>query len=406
MVGAGRLAGMDPRARLDRATAALDPPLALVDLNAFDANAAGLEARAGGTPLRVASKSVRVRSLVDRVLARPGWEGVLAYALGEALWLHERGTSDDLVVGYPTADRGAIARLAGDEAAAAAITLMIDDPAQLDLVDAVRAPAARAPVKVCLELDASWRPAGRAVHVGTRRSPVHRAGKLADLAAEVARRPGFVLDGLMAYEGQIAGLGDRPPGARLRGAAIRAMQRRSAAELAERRTAAVDAVSAIAPLRFVNGGGTGSVHLTAREPAITEVAAGSGLFGPTLFDAYAAWRPQPAALFALPVVRRPTRRIATLFAGGYIASGPPGRDRQPSVHLPAGLSLLGTEGAGEVQTPVRGRAAASLRVGDRVWLRHAKAGELCERFDEVQLLAGDALTGATPTYRGEGRNFG
>lgn len=406
MVRAGRLAGMDARARLDTATAALDPPLALVDLDAFDANAADLEARAAGTPLRVASKSVRVRALLDRVLARPGWSGVLAYALGEALWLHEQGLTDDLVLGYPTADRGAIARLAADEAAAAAITLMVDDPAQLDLIDAVRAPAARAPIKVCLELDASWRPAGRLLHVGTRRSPVHGAAPLAALADEVTRRPGFVLDGVMAYEGQIAGLGDRPPGARVRGAAVRAMQRRSAVELAERRAAAVEAVSAVAPLRFVNGGGTGSVHLTARETAVTEVAAGSGLFGPTLFDAYTAWRPRPAALFALPVVRRPSRRIATLYAGGYIASGPPGRDRQPSVFLPEGLSLLGTEGAGEVQTPVRGRAARALRVGDRVWLRHAKAGELCERFDEVHLLTGDALTGATPTYRGERRNFG
>lgn len=397
---------MDARARLDAATAALDPPLALVDLDAFDANAAALEARAAGTPLRVASKSVRVRALLERVLARPGWAGVLAYALGEALWLHEAGVAGDLVVGYPTADRGAIGRLAGDEAAAAAITLMVDDVAHLDLVDAVRPPSARAPIRVCLELDASWRPARGAVHVGTRRSPVHRVDRLTALAREVVQRPGFVLDGVMAYEGQIAGLGDQPPGARLRGAAIRAMQRRSAAELAERRAAAVAAVSAVAPLRFVNGGGTGSVHLTAAEPSVTEVAAGSGLFGPTLFDAYAAWRPQPAAVFALPVVRRPARGIATLFAGGYIASGPPGRDRLPSVHLPAGLRLLGTEGAGEVQTPVRGRAASSLQVGDRVWLRHAKAGELCERFDEVRLLAGDTLTGAAPTYRGERRNFG
>ncbi|MBJ7521702.1 MAG: alanine racemase [Solirubrobacteraceae bacterium] len=397
---------MDARTRLDTATAHLDPPLALVDLDAFDANAADLERRAGGTPLRVASKSVRVHDLLTRVLERPGWDGVLAYALEEALWLHAEGVSDDIVIGYPTADRGAIERLATDEAAAAAVTLMVDDLAQLDLIDSVRPPAARAPIRVCLELDAAYRPAGRAIHIGTRRSPVHGAAALGELAQLVAGRQGFILDGVMAYEGQIAGLGDRPPGARVRGAMIRTMQRRSAEELAERRAAAVAAVAAVAPLRFVNGGGTGSVHLTATEAAVTEVAAGSGLFGPTLFDAYAAWRPRPAALFALPVVRRPTRRIATLFSGGYIASGPPGWDRVPAVHLPAGLKLLSAEGAGEVQTPVRGRAARGLRVGDRVWLRHAKAGELCERFTDVHLLAGTALTGAAATYRGEGRSFG
>lgn len=397
---------MDDRARLDTATAHLDPPLALVDLDAFDANAVDLEARAGGTPLRVASKSVRVRDLLTRILERPGWAGVLAYALDEALWLHDQGVSDDIVVAYPTADRAAIDRLGRDDEAAAAVTVMIDDVAQLDLVDAVRPPAARAPIRVCLELDAAWRPAGRTVHVGTRRSPVHGVDALEALARSVAARAGFELVGVMAYEGQIAGLGDRPPGARVRGAAIRAMQRRSAAELAERRAAAVAAVRHVAPLEFVNGGGTGSVHVTADEAAVTEIAAGSGLFGPTLFDAYAAWRPRPAALFALPVVRRPTRRIATLFSGGYIASGPPGWDRVPSIHLPTGLKLLGAEGAGEVQTPVRGRAAGRLAVGDRVWLRHAKAGELCERFNDVHLLSADALTGAAATYRGEGRSFG
>ena len=397
---------MDDRTRLDAATAHLDPPLALVDLDAFDANAADLERRASGTPLRVASKSVRVRDLLTRALDRPGWSGVLAYALDEALWLHAAGVSDDIVIGYPTPDRGAIERLATNEAAAAAVTLMVDDVAQLDLIDSVRPPAARAPIRVCLELDAAYRPAGRAIHIGTRRSPVHGAAALAELARAVASRAGFDLDGVMAYEGQIAGLGDRPPGARVRGALIAAMQRRSAEELAERRAEAVAAVGAVAPLRFVNGGGTGSVHLTATEAAVTEVAAGSGLFGPTLFDAYAAWRPRPAALFALPVVRRPAPRIATLFSGGYIASGPPGWDRVPSVHLPAGLKLLGAEGAGEVQTPVRGRAARGLRVGDRVWLRHAKAGELCERFTDVHLLSGTALTGSAATYRGEGRSFG
>jgi D-serine deaminase-like pyridoxal phosphate-dependent protein len=61
------------------------------------------------------------------------------------------------------------------------------------------------------------------------------------------------------------------------------------------------------------------------------------------------------------------------------------------------------EAAGEVQTPVRG---ANLAIGDRVWLRGAKAGELLERFDTVHVVAGDELVASVPTYRGEGRNFG
>jgi D-serine deaminase-like pyridoxal phosphate-dependent protein len=183
------------------------------------------------------------------------------------------------------------------------------------------------------------------------------------------------------------------------------MQRASARELAARRAAVVDAVRTIAPLDFVNGGGTGSVHATAAEPAVTEVAAGSGLFGPTLFDAYRAFVPRPAAFFALPVVRRPTPQVATVLGGGYHASGPAGADRLPRPVLPAGLRLDRAEGAGEVQTPVLGPPAAGLRLGERVWFRHAKAGELCERFATLHLIAGDRVVDAVPTYRGEGRTF-
>jgi D-serine deaminase-like pyridoxal phosphate-dependent protein len=218
-------------------------------------------------------------------------------------------------------------------------------------------------------------------------------------------RPELELDGLMSYEAHIAGVGDRPPGKPLMGAAIRAMHRASARELATRRAAVVAAVREVAPLRFVNGGGTGSVERTAAEAAVTEVAAGSGLYGPTLFDAYGAFTPQPAALFALPVVRRPDARTATLLGGGYPASGAAGADRLPAPHLPDGLKLDGQEGAGEVQTPLRGPGAAGLRVGDRVWMRHAKAGELCERFNELHLVRGDEVVETVPTYRGEGEAF-
>ena len=162
----------------------------------------------------------------------------------------------------------------------------------------------------------------------------------------------------------------------------------------------------IGPLTIVNGGGTGSLHVTGADPALTELAAGSGLIGPTLFDGYDDFTPQPAVAFALPVVRRPGRRIVTVFSGGYIASGPAGDSRVPSVHHPEGLSMIGTEGAGEVQTPLRGKAARSLAVGDKVWFRHAKAGELAERFDEYVVISGGEVVDVVPTYRGEGRTFG
>ncbi|QCR18726.1 alanine racemase [Agrococcus sp. SGAir0287] len=380
---------------MDAATRDLDAPLAALSLSALAANAADLVRRASGTPIRVASKSVRCRAVLDAVLAQPGWHGILAYTLSEALWLAE--TCDDVVVGYPSVDRAAIAALAASERLASRVTIMVDDPAQLDLVDAVAAPRTRATIRVALELDASWR--GPLGHVGPRRSPVHAAADLDSLARVVADRPGFSLVGVMAYEGQIAGVGDAAS------AVVRAMQRVSAAELAERRADAVARVRRIADLAFVNGGGTGSLERTSAEPAVTEVAAGSGLFGPGLFDGYRGFQPAPALAIALPVVRRPSADVATLQSGGWIASGPVGADRQPTIAWPRGLATLAREGFGEVQTPVRGDAARDLRIGDRVWMRHAKAGEACEHVDALHVVDGDATIAAVPTYRGEGRTF-
>ncbi|MFF5989683.1 amino acid deaminase/aldolase [Prauserella flavalba] len=389
-------------AAYDLATKDLDPPLAIVDLEAFDANAADLVRRASGLSVRVASKSIRCRYLLERALALPGFAGVLSYSLAEALWLFRQGSSTDLVVAYPTVDHGALRELAADDAARAAITIMVDSAEHLDLVEAALG-RHHPEIRVALELDASWRPLP-GVHVGTRRSPVFTARQAGELARRIVDRSGFSLVGMMAYEGQIAGVPDGAPG--LRGGLVRWMRRRSAAELAGRRAKAVEAVREVADLEFVNGGGTGSLETTSAERSVTEVAAGSGLLGPALFSQYTRFTPRPAALFALPVVRKPARRIATVFAGGYVASGQAGVSRLPSPYLPAGLRLLGVEGAGEVQTPVTGPAARDLCLGDRVWFRHAKSGELAEHFTEYHLVQGDRVERTAPTYRGEGRAFG
>lgn len=409
MIGPGTPTRQHPR--LEHATAHLSAPLAVVDLDAFDRNADALARRAGGTPIRVASKSVRCRALLRRVLARPGYAGVLAFTLPEALWLADPAglDLDDVVVGYPSADLTALARLAGDPLLAARVTLMVDSVEQLDRLDAARTSTgggAAQPVRVCLDLDASYRPVGR-VHVGTRRSPVFTPDDAATLARAVAARPGVRLVGLMAYEGQVAGQADRPRGKAAAAPLIRAMKRRSVAEIAERRGAVVGAVRRVAELEFVNGGGTGSIETTVAEPAVTEVTAGSGLYSPALFDGYDAFRHDPALLFALDVVRRPGPGLVTALGGGWVASGPAGVDRLPVPTYPEGLSLLGLEGAGEVQTPLAGAVADSLRVGDRVWFRHAKAGEVCERVDTLHLVAGDPATVVeqVPTYRGEGLAF-
>jgi D-serine deaminase-like pyridoxal phosphate-dependent protein len=361
-------------------------------------------------PIRVASKSVRVRAVQDAVLALPGYAGILAYTLPEALWLAGRRPDEmpDIVVGYPTADREAIRALAADERAAAGVTLMVDSVAHLDLIDSAVAPEARPRIRVAIELDASFTAPGLG-RLGVWRSPVATADEARTLAVEIARRPGFALVGMMAYESQIAGVGNRPRGGLadrlVKGRVIDWMQRHSAAELAERRGAAVAAVRAVAPLEFVNGGGTGSLETTSADPSVTEVAAGSGLFGGHLFDTYSRFTPAPAAAFALPVVRKPRPDMATLLGGGWIASGPPAPDRLPEVVWPRGTRMQAREMAGEVQTPLSGRTAAALAVGDRVWLRHTKSGELAEHVNTFCVVDDGAVVDELPSYRGEGQAF-
>jgi D-serine deaminase-like pyridoxal phosphate-dependent protein len=408
----------EPYERLERATAGLEAPFAIVDLGALWENAADLERRAGSKPIRLASKSVRCRPLQERILARGGFQGTLAFTLPEALWLASHGT-DDLVVAYPTADAHALRTLAERGAAplgsegpdGARVTVMVDSVEQIELLERVLPRGTGAQLRVCIDIDAGWRAFGGRLRVGAKRSPLHAPEQAAGLARAILGREDLRLVGMMAYEAQIAGIGDTPPGRPLRAGAIRLLQARSARELAGRRAAIVAAVEeaiaerGAAPLEFVNGGGTGSLERTAAEPAVTEVAAGSGLYGPTLFDAYRAFTPRPAALFALPVVRRPGPGAVTVLGGGYLASGPADAARLPRPHLPRGLGLDRQEGAGEVQTPLLGAAADALAIGDRVYFRHAKAGELCERFASLHLLEGDRIVEELPTYRGEGQCF-
>lgn len=432
--GLSRAVDDAPSPALRAAVAHLDAPFGVLDLDAFDANLDALADRAGGVPIRVASKSLRCLSALERALAHPGYRGVLAFTLPEAIALAERGI-DDLVVAYPSVHRAALERLCADTDAGAdlrrRITLMVDDTVHVRSIgDAIGVCDAHdTPVRVAIDVDASYRPLERVLgdrlHLGVRRSPVHDARQAWHLARAIASTRGVRLVGAMLYEGQIAGVADGGRG--LRGAAVRLMQSRSDRELRDRRRRIVAAIetgatygarNALRPgapphrLEFVNGGGTGSLERTSADPAVTEVSAGSGLYSPALFDHYRGFRHRPAAYVVLPVVRRPTSRIATMLGGGYLASGPPGVDRQPVVAWPRGLRTLAAEGFGEVQTPLRVTGAPDARgaspapaIGSHVWLRHAKAGELAERIDRFVVVSGGRIVDEWPTYRGEGWTF-
>ena len=349
--------------RYERIFAEVEAPFAFVDLDAMWANAEAMLERAGGKPIRVATKSIRCRALLEEILRRDqGFAGLMTYTLPETLWLAEQGF-ENLLLAYPTADVGALGELAlrsvAEPGRGAAGDGRLRRAPGRDRVGARRRRRRRSgSASTSTPAGGRWAGGSRSGRSARRSTPSSRRWRW---RARSRSRPQIELDALMAYEGQIAGVGDRPPGQRLRGAAIRFMQRRSAAELAERRAAIVAAIGEFCELEIVNGGGTGSLELTAAEAAVTEVTAGSGFYAPALFDHYSRFSLTPAAGFALPIVRKPAAEVATALGGGYLASGSGDAARLPAPWLPAGLELDPEEGAGEVQTPLLGDAAAGPR---------------------------------------------
>ena len=378
-------------------------PLAYVDLALLMANADDLVARSGGKPIRLASKSIRCRDVLRRILDHnPTFQGVLCFSAGEAAHLAAHGF-DDLVIAYPTVDAHDIAAVCVQVARGAKICFMVDEAGHLPpLISAAATHSVE--LAVAIDLDMSSRFPG--LHFGVHRSPVFEVSTALALADAIFKSPRLRLDGLMGYEAQIAGLQDHAPGQILKSAAVRLLKTRSDRELRARRGAVVRALRDRGHvLRFVNGGGTGSLESTRDDAVVTELAAGSGLYGPILFDGYERFKLRPAAGFALPVVRRPAPGIYTCFGGGWIASGAAGPDRLPRPYLPTGARLLATEGAGEVQTPIALAGPDTLELGDPVCFRHAKAGELCEHVPELLLLGPDGARERVPTYRGDGFAF-
>nr|WP_223258401.1 amino acid deaminase/aldolase [Thermogemmatispora tikiterensis] len=378
-------------------------PFAYVDLDLLEENIRLTRERAGGTRVRIASKSLRSVAIIKRILAaEPTFQGIMAFTAREAVYLARQGL-DDLLIGYPTWHAEDIAAVARATADGAHITLMIDSQAHVEQIESVaRRYGVRLPL--CLDIDMAVDFPG--LHFGVWRSPLRTAEQVRPVIERIMSSPHVWLDGLMGYEAQIAGVGDRYPGQALKNALVTWLKRRSLGEIAARRAALVALIKEYAPqVRFVNGGGTGSVHTTRLETSVTEITVGSAFYGPALFDHYRDFRYQPAAGFAIEIVRRPHPQIYTCLGGGYVASGAAGPDKLPQPYLPQGAQLITTEGAGEVQTPIRYSGPVALSLGDPIFLRHAKAGELCERFTHLLLVSKGTIVDEVTTYRGDGQCF-
>jgi D-serine deaminase-like pyridoxal phosphate-dependent protein len=392
--------------RYRRAIAGVPLPAALVDLDAFDANAARLLdlARQGGKTLRVATKSLRTPALVRRFreLGADTARGLMVYAATEAAFLAAQGF-DDLLLAYPTLQGSDVDLLAGVAKTGKIVSTAVDAPEQLD---ALAAAAGRAGVRarVTLDVDVAFHAAG--LSLGVRRSPLRELEDVLALADRIAREPRLLLDGLLTYEAQIAGVPDASPFHPWLNPAKRAMKRASAPQVARLRREIVAALGARGiSLRLVNGGGTGSLAISTRDPSLTEVTAGSGLLDSRLFDWFHGLTLRPAAYFALQAVRRPRADTVVCHGGGWVASGETGPDKLPVPALPEGCRLLPLEGAGEVQTPVLLPKGVRVELGEAIFFRHAKAGELAEHVNELLLVCGDRVVDRAPTYRGLGKTF-
>jgi D-serine deaminase-like pyridoxal phosphate-dependent protein len=241
---------------------------------------------------------------------------------------------------------------------------------------------------------------------GVQRSPVNSLEKFKVLIDPWQKYTHLRLEGIMGYEAQIAGLGDIDPSQGIKNRIIPFLKKMSIRELANRRAACVNyAISKGHVVSLVNGGGTGSLESTREEDCVTEVTVGSGFYSPALFDFYSTFKHLPAAGYALEIVRKPSKNVYTCLGGGYIASGSISPNKQPVPYLPEGAKLTTNEGTGEVQTPVEYTGKEKLKIGDTILLRHSKAGELCERFNDLCLVSKGHIISSVPTYRGMGKCF-
>lgn len=384
-----------------KAYANLKRPFACIDMEAVDWNIGMVNRLTGNKKIRVATKSVRsvelLRYIADRLTNHGGW---MTYDCEETQFLLERGF-DELLIGYPQIERAAIVLLVPYIANGSKVVFMTDSEEQISLLHRI-GEAFDVKMEICLDLNLSTD--YKVLYFGTQRSSLKKIEDVRRLLKKLPEYPSVEVVGIMGYEAQIAGVADTPA-AKWQKPVIHALKIHAEKKVDVYRNAAVHEIRETFPsIRFVNGGGSGSIDYTCRAEEVTEVTIGSAFYFPALFSRYNNTPFEPATFFALRVTRKPDSHIAVCHGGGYIASGTPGTDKNPVPVWPRNLTLLKNEGAGEVQTPVHDKDLI-LSIGDTVFFRHAKAGELCEQFNELHARRGDRYVKTYKTYRGDGACF-
>ncbi|MCX7764600.1 MAG: alanine racemase [Bacteroidia bacterium] len=381
-----------------RYTAALQGearPLALLDEEALYENARRVLTYAGKLPVRIATKSIRSPAVLRRLFSfSERFQGLLCMSAREALYLAQEGF-DNFFIGYPFYQAAELEAFRTLLERGFQVVAVVDHPAQVDALEkALEGTTLRAPV--CMEVDVSsdW----GILYFGVRRSPIRTAEEAVKLAQYIRTKPHLNLIGLLAYEAQIAGVGDKGLG--WKSPILRLLKSRSYKEVVQQRKEIVEALQGAGfSLSLINGGGTGSLPETAADSTVTEVTAGSAFYAPALFDHYQKVSFVPAAGFSIEIVRRPAADIFTCHGGGYIASGAVGKEKLPKPWLPPHARFFPHEGAGEIQTPVQiPNPPAFIDIGAPLYFRHAKAGELTQRFPILHILRGEKLVEKALTY--------
>lgn len=383
-----------------RAFETLERPFAWLDLDALDANITTLSLQTKEKRVRIATKSVRsvevLRYLEEHV---PYMCGYMTYSAAETDYLAQQGLNHFLI-GYPVYETESVRNLCKWIKKGKDITFMIDALAQAGWLHQI-AKEQEVKVNVCIDLNLSIKTP--IVYFGTRRSSITTVDDASLLIDQLQAMSSLEIVGVMGYEAQLAGVQNQPKN-KAKGLMIQQLQQQTKEKVTKLRQQMVALVKQkVGDLQFVNGGGTGSLVFTANSKEVTEVTIGSGFYAPSIFDFHKSVKLESAAGFALRVTRKPTSDTIVCHGGGYIASGI-SEQREPTI-LSAGLTYYPTEGAGEVQTPLKVSTKEHYEIGDTVYFRHVKAGELCEHFKALHLVRSEKYKGAFNTYRGDGQCF-
>lgn len=379
-------------------------PSAWLDLDALDANIHRVNAMTQGVNLRIATKSVRSIDVLKYIQSNsPHFLGLMSFSAAESVYLLEQGF-ENILCAYPSLDSTSIVKTLPYVKQGAVMVWMVDNIEQWQVLEQIGRQH-NCVLDVCLDINMSM--SLPKIYFGTKRSKLIT---LSDVKKLLKRSKSFThsrVTAMMGYEAQIAGLPESLPDKPLLAPAIRSLKSLSKRQVSSRRGKIARWLNNNGyPLSIVNGGGSGSMAFTCAQPEVTEITVGSAYYYPALFSYMDSMQDfTPAAGFVLPVTRQPESKVITCHSGGFIASGAMGSDKAPLIVYPPNLTILKDEGFGEVQTPLQASGKLSVGIGDHVWLRHAKAGELCEHFNEIITYRNQHPCGTMQTYRGAGQCF-